>query len=145
MIDMLGDTEMSTLKESLTGTPYKHALDEKAERILSYYKSQLESSGIDNITTEIRAGHPSDEILKVAAEENVDLILLGNNARKGLNRIIIGSVAGDIRKHTEVPVLVATRPPSCEEPYSWRDAIAAISVTSAVVLGLFLFGIFVQR
>lgn len=145
MIDMLGDAEMSTLKESLSGTDHKHVLDEKAEKILNYYKRELEGGGTISITTEIRAGHPSDEILKVAAEENVDMILLGNNARRGLNRIIAGSVAGEVRKHTKVPVLVAKRPSSCEEPYSWRDAIAAVSVTSAIVLGLFLFGIIVQR
>lgn len=144
MVDMLGDAEMSTLKESISGTDYKRALDEKAERILNYYERELQNSG-SSITTEIRAGHPSDEILKVAAEENVDMILLGNNARRGLDRIIAGSVAGEVRKHTKVPVLVAKRPSLCEEPYSWRDAIAAVSVTSVVVFGLFLFGILVQR
>lgn len=145
MIDMLGDAEMSTLKESLSGTDHKNVLDEKAEKILNYYKRELESSGTVGITTVIRAGHPCDEILKVAAEENVDLVLLGNSERRGLNRIIAGSVASEVQKHTKVPVLVAKRPPSCEEPYSWRDAIAAVSVTSAIVLGLFLFGIIVQR
>jgi nucleotide-binding universal stress UspA family protein len=145
MIDMLGDAEMSTLKESLSGTDHKDALDEKAEKILNYYKRELESSGTISITTKIRAGHPCDEILKVAAEENVDLILLGNSARRGFNRFIAGSVARDVQKHTKVPVLVAKRPLSCEEPYSWRDAIAAVSVTSAIVFGLFLFGTLVHR
>ncbi len=145
MVDMLGDAEMSTLKESIAGTEHKDALDEKADKILNYYKRELENSGIAGITAEIRAGHPCDEILKVAAEENVDLILLGNSGRRGLNRVISGSVAREVQKHTKVPVLVAKRPPSCEEPYSWRDAIAAVSVTSAIVFGLFLLGTFVQR
>ncbi len=145
MVDMLGDAEMSTLKESIAETEHKYALDEKADKILNYYKRELENSGTASITAEIRAGHPCDEILKVAAEENVDLILLGNSGRKGLNRVISGSVAREVQKHTNVPVLVAKRPPSCEEPYSWRDAIAAVSVTSAIVFGLFLLGTFVQR
>lgn len=145
MIDMLGDAEMSTLKESIAGTEHKEALDEKADRILKYYESELENSGAVSITTEIRAGHPCDEILKVAAEENVDLILLGNSGRKGLNRVISGSVAREVQKHTKVPVLVAKRPSTCEEPYSWRDAIASVSITSAIVFALFLFGTFVQR
>jgi len=144
MLDMLGDAEMSTLKESIVGTEHKDALDEKAAKILNYYKSQLEDSGV-NITTEIRAGHPCDEILKVSDEENVDLILLGNSGRKGLNRVISGSVAREVQKHTKVPVLVAKRPPSCEEPYSWRDAIASVSVTGAIVLALFIFGTFVGK
>lgn len=145
MIDMLGDAEISTLKESLAGTDHKHALDEKAEKILNYYKREFENSGAKDVVTKVRAGHPGDEILKVAAEDKVDLILIGNSARRGLNRIITGSVASVVQKHTTVPVLVAKRPPSCEEPYSWRDAIAAVSVTSAIVFGLFLFGTFVQR
>jgi nucleotide-binding universal stress UspA family protein len=145
MVDMLGDAEMSTLKESLSGSDYKAALDAKAEKILAYFKRELESSGTTAVFTEIRAGHPSDEILKVAAEEKADLILIGNSERKGLNRIIAGSVAREVQKHTRIPVLVAKRPPTCEEPYSWRDAIAAVSVTSAIVFGLFLFGTFVQR
>jgi nucleotide-binding universal stress UspA family protein len=145
MVDMLGDAEMSTLKESIAGTEHKDALDEKGDKILNYYKRELENSGAVSITTEMRAGHPCEEILKVAAEENVDLILLGNSGRRGLNRVISGSVAREVQKHTKVPVLVAKRPPSCEEPYSWRDAIAAVSVTSAIVFGLFLLGTFVQR
>jgi nucleotide-binding universal stress UspA family protein len=144
MLDMLGDAEMSTLKESIAGTEHKNALDEKADKILNYYKSQLEDSGV-NISTEIRAGHPCDEILKVADEENVDLILLGNSGRKGLNRLISGSVAREVQKHTKVPVMVAKRPSTCEEPYSWRDAIASVSVTSVIVLGLFLLGTLVRR
>jgi nucleotide-binding universal stress UspA family protein len=145
MVDMLGDAEMSTLKESLSGTDHKDALDGKAEKILNYYKRELESSGAISITTEVRAGHPSDEILKVASEEGVDLILLGNSARKGLDWLISGSVAREVQKHTKIPVLAVKMPPSCEEPYSWRDAIAAVSVTSAIVFGLFLLGTFVQR
>jgi len=37
MIDMLGEAEMSTLKDSLKGTEDKEALDRKAEKILNYY------------------------------------------------------------------------------------------------------------
>jgi len=145
MVDMLGDAEMTTLKESLAGTEYKEALDAKADKILNYYKREFENSGADNVVTKVRAGHPCDEILKVAAEENVDLILIGNSERKGLSRVIGGSVAREVQKHTKIPVLVAKRPSTCEEPYSWRDAIAAVSVTSVIVFGLFLLGTFVQR
>jgi nucleotide-binding universal stress UspA family protein len=145
MVDMLGDAEMSTLKESLTGTEYKDALDKKAQKILDYYKDELEDSGAVNVTTKIRAGHPSDEILKVASEEGVELILLGYSGRKGLNRIIAGSVAQEVQKNAKVPVLMAKRPLTCEEPYSWRDAITAVSVTTAIVFSLFLLGTFLQR
>ena len=145
MVDMLGDAEMTTLKESLAGTEYKESLDAKADKLLNYYKRELEDSGAVDVVTKVRAGHPCDEILKVATEENVDLILIGNSERKGFSRVIAGSVAREVQNHTKIPVLVAKRPTTCEEPYSWRDAIAAVSVTSLIVLGLFLLGTFVQR
>ncbi len=145
MIDMLGDAEMNTLKEALTGTEHMNSLDEKAVRILDYYKREFKNSGLSDVVGKIRAGHPCDEILKVAEEEDVDLILLGNSDRRGLGWVISGSVANEVRRRSAVPVLVAKRPPTCEEPYSWRDAIAAVSVTSAIAFGLFLFGQIVQR
>jgi nucleotide-binding universal stress UspA family protein len=144
MIDMLGEAEMSTLKESMEGTEYKEALDKRAEKILDYYRSEF-GSGAAEVTTVIRTGRPAEEIVKVAEEQGVDLILLGHDGRKGLNRLISGSVADDVRKSAKVPVLVAQRPLMCEEPYSWRDAIAAVTVTTAIVLGLFILGEILQR
>jgi nucleotide-binding universal stress UspA family protein len=141
MIDMLGEAELSTLKESLNGTDYKEMLDIKAEKILSYYKRALENKGVLSVKTLIRAGHSVEEILKVADEENVDMILLGSHGLKGLNRLFIGSIAEDVEKRAKVPVLVAKRPNMCEEKYSWRDAYAAVTVTTLIVLGLFIFGV----
>jgi hypothetical protein len=70
---------------------------------------------------------------------------LGYSGRKGLNRIITGSVAQEVQKNAKVPVLMAKKPVTCEEPYSWRDAITAVSVTTAIVFSLFLLGTFLQR
>jgi nucleotide-binding universal stress UspA family protein len=141
MIDMLGDAEMSTLKETLQGTEHKDKLDEKAERILDYYKRELENGSTVRVKTVIRAGHPAEEILKVANEEGVELIILGGSERRGLGRLIAGNVDREVGKNAKVPVLLAKRANICEEPYTWRDALAAISVTTAVVFGLFLLGI----
>jgi len=145
MIDMLGEAEIATLRDSLHGTEHKESLDKKAEAILSYYAKELKSSGSSQIKTILRDGIPAEEILKVANEEGVELIILGYSGRKGLNRLIAGSVAKDVAKNAKMPVLVAKRANICEEPYTWRDAVAAVSVTSAVVFGLFLLGIFLQN
>ena len=145
MIDMLGEAEMSTLKESLKDTQHKEALDRKAQKILNYYKKEIEDSGFLNIRTVTKDGHPADEILKVAQQEGVELIILGYSGRTGLNRLIAGSVAKDVEKKAEVPVLVAKRVSMCEEPYSWKDAYTAVTVTTAIMIGMFLLGIFLQK
>lgn len=140
MIDMLGESEMSTLKDAVNGTDHKEILDGRADKILEYYEKELKGSGSFNVKTVRREGIPSDEILKVADAEGVELIILGCTGRKGLNRIISGSVSKEVGKKAKVPVLVAKRPSICEEPYTWKDAFAAVSVTTAVIIGLFLLG-----
>jgi nucleotide-binding universal stress UspA family protein len=140
MIGMLGDAEMSTLKDSLAGTEYKEKLDAKAEKILTYYKKELEDVNFSNISTIIRAGHPAEEIIKVADEENADLIVIGNDIKGGLSRLLIESVASDVKKSAKVPVVIAERPIMCEAAYTWRDAYAAITVTTVLFFGMFLLG-----
>jgi hypothetical protein len=120
-------------------------LDRKSQKILNFYKKEIEDSGFLNVRTVTRDGHPADEILKFAQEEGVELILLGYSGRSGLNRIIAGSVAKDVEKKAEVPVLVAKRVSMCEEPYSWKDAYTAVTVTTVIMIGLFLLGIVLQK
>jgi nucleotide-binding universal stress UspA family protein len=138
MIDMLGEAEMATLKESLEGTEYKEKLDRMSEKILDHYKQQLENKGSFSLSGIVRSGHPADEILKVADEERVDMIILGSHGHKGLTRLFTGSVAEDVGKRAAIPVIVAKRPVVCEEAYSWRDAYAAVTVTTLIVLAMFL-------
>jgi nucleotide-binding universal stress UspA family protein len=144
MIDMLGETELSTLKDAVHGTEHKEVLDKKAGKILDYYKNELKGGGQFNVKTVIGEGVPAEEILKVADAEGVELIILGCTGRKGLNRIIAGSVSRDVGNNARVPVLVAKKAPVCEEPYTWKDAVAAVSVTSAVVFGLFILGVILR-
>lgn len=145
MIDMIGDAEMSTLKDMLHGTEYKDTLDKRSSRILDYYRSELGQDSRVKIKLVRRDGIPTDEILKVASEEGADLIILGQSGKRGFDRFITGRVADYVEKNAKVPVLVAKRPLMCEETYTNKDAWAAVSVTSAVVAAMFLLGVMLQR
>jgi nucleotide-binding universal stress UspA family protein len=145
MTGMLGDAEMSTLKDMIRDTEYKEELDRKAAKILAFYEERFRENGVGAVSSSVRVGHPAEEILKSASEEEVDLILLGFSGRKGLNRLIGGSVSKEVQKKSPVPVLTAKRPLICDEHYSWKDAYAAVSITTAIILGLFLLGTFLQR
>ncbi len=145
MIDMLGDAEMSTLREMLKGSDHKAAVDARAERILAYYEKELSLDGQSTLKTVKRDGVPSEEILKVAEEEGAEMIILGQSGKRGFDRFITGKVAQYVEQHAKVPVLVAKRPLMCEEPYTKRDAYAAVYVTTAIVFALFLLGIVLQR
>ncbi|MBO4684753.1 MAG: universal stress protein, partial [Desulfovibrio sp.] len=50
-------------------------------------------------------GYASDEILKKASEEECDMIVMGTHGRRGIDRLIFGSVAEKVVKNSTVPVL----------------------------------------
>ncbi len=143
MIDMLGEAELSTLKESLEGTEHKRSLDTKAEKILNHYKNELEGVGFTGARTLIREGHPADEILRVAEEENVDLIILGYTRRRWLNRLFAGSVAEDVLKSSKVPVLAAKRFLMYEDTHTMKSAFSTIIATAGLLFGVLLLSMFI--
>ncbi len=106
VIDMLGEPEMETLRESLKDTEYKEALDSRAQLLLAEYARELQNDGV-TVKTVVRDGPPAGEILKVAREECVDLIITGHSCSNFFSRLLKGSVSREIRKNGAVPVLVA--------------------------------------
>ena len=53
----------------------------------------------------VLVGYASDEILKKAREEECDMIVMGTHGRRGIDRLIFGSVAEKVVKNSTVPVL----------------------------------------
>jgi len=50
-------------------------------------------------------GEPADEILKYIDSEGIDLVIMGTHGRKGLDRILFGSVATRVVTRSPVPVM----------------------------------------
>ena len=78
MTEMLGEAELSTLKEVLEGTEYKEAIDRRAQTIVDFYRKALEENGVTGIKAVAKTGHPAEEILNTAKEEGVELIIIGS-------------------------------------------------------------------
>ncbi len=53
----------------------------------------------------VATGYAAEEILRVAEEEAVDLVVMGTHGRKGLDLILFGSVAEKVVKSCSRPVL----------------------------------------
>ena len=54
---------------------------------------------------QVLIGYAAEEILNRANDENADLIVMGTHGRKGIDRILFGSVAEKVVKNARVPVL----------------------------------------
>ncbi len=63
-------------------------------------------------------GHPADEILKVAAEEGCDAIVLGTHGKGFLAHTFLGSVSSAVLHRTRKPVFIIPLP-SEETTIKW--------------------------
>jgi nucleotide-binding universal stress UspA family protein len=51
-------------------------------------------------------GNPASEILRVAEDDNVGIIVIGSIGKTGLEKVLMGSVAEKIVHNSKLPVLV---------------------------------------
>jgi nucleotide-binding universal stress UspA family protein len=56
-------------------------------------------------TTKVTLGNVAEEILAYVDAQGIDLVVLGTHGRKGLDRLLFGSVAEKVVKMSPVPVL----------------------------------------
>lgn len=59
----------------------------------------------DRVITE---GQAAEEIINAVAEHNIDLVVMGTQARTGVDRVILGSVAESVVRQSPVPVMTVT-------------------------------------
>jgi nucleotide-binding universal stress UspA family protein len=52
-------------------------------------------------------GDPGEAIVEAAVAESVDLIVVGTHGRRGMDRLVMGSVSEQVVRTAPVPVLVA--------------------------------------
>ena len=88
-------------------------LEDSAERQLPKLAECEECSGL-NVEEVIVHGDAAAEIVRVASEQEVDLIVISSHGRTGFGRIIFGSTAESVVRHASCPVLVVKPPPEEE-------------------------------
>lgn len=81
-----------------------HLLNERCKEDLKSFEN-LNTDGV-KITPVIEEGSPAKMILKVASEENVDLIVIGSSGKSSFDRFILGSVSDKVVNAAKCPVLV---------------------------------------
>lgn len=76
---------------------------EGAERKLQEFVQETFPQG--SCRAQVVLGDAAEEILNYAKTEGIDLIIMGTHGRKGIERIIFGSVAERVVKKSLIPVL----------------------------------------
>ena len=78
-------------------------LKKEALRFLDQSKEHL---GKGPIKTMVVEGTFAETILKVAKEEGADIIVMGRHSRRGLGKLLIGSVTEKVLHHSTVPLFI---------------------------------------
>ncbi len=55
-------------------------------------------------------GSPATAICDLAKEEDADMIVMGTHGRTGFSRLLMGSVAEDVMRHAQCPVVTVRHP-----------------------------------
>lgn len=69
-------------------------------------------NGIDSVERFTPEGFPEQEIIRISREWEADLIVMGTHGRSGIGKMLTGSVAEYVIRHSTIPVLIT--PPKME-------------------------------
>ena len=100
----------SGMTEPLPIADISDQLEDSAERELPKLAECEECAGLE-IEELIVHGEAAAEIVRVAKERQIDLIVVSSHGRKGLGRILFGSTAEAVVRHAPCPVLVVKPSP----------------------------------
>jgi nucleotide-binding universal stress UspA family protein len=77
----------------------------QAQGAVSSLEELFEQESALSCRTVVERGNPYEVILSFAAENDVDLIAMGTHGRRGLSRVLLGSVTERVIRLSEAPVL----------------------------------------
>lgn len=78
----------------------------------------------------VHTGDPAETILDQAKETNADLIVMGTHGRTGFNRMLMGSVAERVLRHSPCPVVTVKQPFTESQPVQQPVRVAEESVVT---------------
>ncbi|MEQ9406355.1 MAG: universal stress protein [Fuerstiella sp.] len=93
------------LLPAMAGGP-ESSVDVRASQAREETESLLRKAGANRYRVLIEKGNPTREIIRVARNERIDLIVVSTHGRSGLAHMLLGSNAENIVRLAPCPVLV---------------------------------------
>ena len=98
------DVRMSPISADMDHDEVVALVDESGERPTAAVIDRAERAGVPSVEA-IRLGVPHRVIREYAAEEGVDLVVMGTHGRTGIEHALVGSVTERVVRTLDVPVL----------------------------------------
>ncbi len=85
-------------------------IDEAAHRLKDYAEAKValvtEPGGLERIVTHIALGAPGERLAQMGSDLEADILVVGTHGRRGVERLLLGSVAEGVVRMAHCPVLV---------------------------------------
>jgi nucleotide-binding universal stress UspA family protein len=95
------------------------------ESRLARSRQEACAAGAIDVSTRLLEGVTASEIVRFAKDGGYDLIVTGTHGRKGLSRVLLGSVAARVVQTAVCPVLTVRRPVEHVEAATLQHDFAA--------------------
>ena len=89
----------------LAGTAIVRELEAEGKAILAKGEETVKAQRIP-VETRLKQGVPAEELLHAAADEKVDLIVLGSRGLSQVKAFLLGSVSDKVSHHAKCPALI---------------------------------------
>ncbi len=112
--DLLNGYSLLYGKEELEMEEVKKKLERKImEKLLEKVENVKRAFKVEKVRVMVRFGFPWEEIVRVAEEEDVSLIILPSHGKLGFSHEILGSTTVRVLRKTKRPVLIIKTHCSC--------------------------------
>lgn len=91
---------------SSVDTVHTDTIEEIEKVAQTYLDKSKQHLGDERIQTVVKNGDYGETILKTAKELDVGIIVMGTHSRRGLEKILVGSVAEKVLHHSLIPVFI---------------------------------------
>jgi nucleotide-binding universal stress UspA family protein len=95
---------IATMGYEIDSEHYVSGIEEDRRQTLNRIFEKF-SFPADKLHTVFKVGHPVEELLKIAINENADLMVMGIKGRSDLEHILMGSVAEKVFRRSPIPIL----------------------------------------
>ena len=95
---------IATMGYEVDSEHYVSGVEEDRRKTLNRLLEKI-SFPADKLHTVFTVGHPVEELLKIAVNENADLMVMGIKGRSNLEHILMGSVAEKVFRRSPIPIL----------------------------------------
>lgn len=106
--DPMGKMELAYESHHLNLDAEKSKLSAHVNAELERYLSEHGGAEV-RIEPHVLAGPAAKEIARVASQVRADLVVVGSHGRRGVKRMVLGSVAEEVLRVARCPVLVMRR------------------------------------